>query len=192
MHGQIKGPRFVVNCAMGSTLPALGTIFLPVLVHSGSGANPETYQILSGSAGPYGSAGREGQTCGAQSAIPVAFVVVEGKVRAPGNVRKEDASGRCRIGPTSHHGRASMILVAWRIRGCSDGLLCLPGERVHAGYRDLYSLGSQPAQPGTSLASGACCGLVGWLLRVDRLICLMVWKMALSQPSCLVIATPGR
>jgi hypothetical protein len=87
MHGQITGPGFVVSCGMGSTLQALGTICLPVLVHSGSGTNPEgpTYPIPSGSPGLCGTAGMGGQTCGAQSTVTVAFVVVEGKVRAPGN-----------------------------------------------------------------------------------------------------------
>lgn len=75
MHEQVRGPGFVVNCEMGSTLQALGTIRLPVLVHSS-----ESYQQTNSSSGPCGTVdGREGRH-DALSTTTVTFIVVAGTV----------------------------------------------------------------------------------------------------------------
>jgi hypothetical protein len=94
-HAQIMGPGFVVDCGMGLTLQALGTICLPVLVPHGCGPSAETYRMI---IGPYGlleacgSAGdRRWQGCSSPSRVTIEFVVVEGKVRPSINVRWEDA-----------------------------------------------------------------------------------------------------
>jgi hypothetical protein len=82
MHEQITGPGFVVSCGMGSTLQALGTICLPVLVHGS-----ESYQQTICSSGLCGTVGgREGRH-EALSTTTVTFVVVEGTVSACGDVR---------------------------------------------------------------------------------------------------------
>jgi hypothetical protein len=90
-HAQIMGPGFVVDCGMGLTLQALGTICLPVLMPHGCTPSSET-------TGPHGlieacgsTSDRRWQGFGSPSRVTIEFVVVKGKVRPSTNLRREDA-----------------------------------------------------------------------------------------------------